>query len=110
MFLVHAGAECLRDVACAPAQPVRRSAHVSASMVDFFFFFKQKTAYEMVSCDWSSDVCSSDLEVALVRIFAPGREENTVTTVEDNLDECTLCDLCMQAAPDGVKVVKLYES
>src|SRR5438093_11031069 len=26
----------------------------------FFFFFKQKTAYEMVS-DWSSDVCSSDL-------------------------------------------------
>src|SRR5213593_896231 len=25
------------------------------------FFFKQKTAYEMVSCDWSSDVCSSDL-------------------------------------------------
>src|SRR6187402_209779 len=26
-----------------------------------FFFFKQKTAYELVSCDWSSDVCSSDL-------------------------------------------------
>src|SRR5213593_1894947 len=26
-----------------------------------FFFFKQKTAYEMVSCDWSPDVCSSDL-------------------------------------------------
>jgi NAD-dependent dihydropyrimidine dehydrogenase PreA subunit len=45
-----------------------------------------------------------------VKIFAPGREENTVTTVEENLDECTLCDLCMQACPDGVKVVKLYES
>src|SRR6058998_4160839 len=26
-----------------------------------FFFFKQKTAYEMVMSDWSSDVCSSDL-------------------------------------------------
>ena len=26
-----------------------------------FFFFKQKTAYEIVDCDWSSDVCSSDL-------------------------------------------------
>src|SRR3546814_17928726 len=26
-----------------------------------FFFFKQKTAYEMRSSDWSSDVCSSDL-------------------------------------------------
>src|SRR3546814_4773690 len=31
-----------------------------------FFFFKQKTAYEMRISDWSSDVCSSDLR-------APGR-------------------------------------
>src|SRR3546814_6796253 len=30
-----------------------------------FFFFKQKTAYEMRISDWSSDVCSSDLEVAI---------------------------------------------
>src|SRR3546814_6739333 len=30
--------------------------------VDLFFFFKQKTAYEMRISDWSSDVCSSDLE------------------------------------------------
>src|SRR3546814_7969035 len=29
----------------------------------FFFFFKQKTAYEMRISDWSSDVCSSDLRV-----------------------------------------------
>ena len=29
----------------------------------FFFFFKQKTAYEIKECDWSSDVCSSDLQV-----------------------------------------------
>src|SRR3546814_3309065 len=28
-----------------------------------FFFFKQKTAYEMRISDWSSDVCSSDLEL-----------------------------------------------
>src|SRR3546814_5077489 len=27
----------------------------------FFFFFNQKPAYEMLSSDWSSDVCSSDL-------------------------------------------------
>src|SRR5213595_3506842 len=27
----------------------------------FFFFFKQKTAYEVTEGDWSSDVCSSDL-------------------------------------------------
>src|SRR3546814_12473017 len=29
--------------------------------MSFFFFFKQKTAYEMRISDWSSDVCSSDL-------------------------------------------------
>src|SRR3546814_5984954 len=30
-------------------------------LVCFFFFFKQKTAYELRISDWSSDVCSSDL-------------------------------------------------
>src|SRR3546814_15988702 len=30
-------------------------------MISVFFFFKQKTAYEMRISDWSSDVCSSDL-------------------------------------------------
>src|SRR3546814_2179162 len=34
----------------------------------FFFFFKQKTAYEMRISDWSSDVCSSDLWRARSRI------------------------------------------
>src|SRR3546814_5657872 len=29
----------------------------------FFFFFKQKTAYELRISDWSSDVCSSDLPI-----------------------------------------------
>src|SRR3546814_10759851 len=33
----------------------------------FFFFFKQKTAYEMRISDWSSDVCSSDLRLAACR-------------------------------------------
>src|SRR5881275_3501624 len=42
------------------------SAHYRFCMC-FFFFFKQKTAYEIVPCDWSSDVCSSDLH----RLFAP---------------------------------------
>src|SRR3546814_6726328 len=36
-----------------------------------FFFFKQKTAYEMRISDWSSDVCSSDLSL---RLAAPQRE------------------------------------
>src|SRR3546814_3524881 len=34
-------------------------------VVVFFFVYKQKTAYEMRISDWSSDVCSSDLIVAL---------------------------------------------
>src|SRR3546814_8523093 len=33
----------------------------------FVFFFKQKTAYEMRISDWSLDVCSSDLHLALPR-------------------------------------------
>src|SRR3546814_4765061 len=33
-----------------------------------FFFFKQKTAYEMRISDWSSDVCSSDLFVGRDRL------------------------------------------
>src|SRR3546814_4746146 len=33
-----------------------------------FFFFKQKTAYEVRISDWSSDVCSSDLSVSFSRV------------------------------------------
>src|SRR3546814_1306505 len=33
----------------------------------YFFFFKQKTAYEMRISDWSSDVCSSDLRKERLR-------------------------------------------
>src|SRR3546814_10190231 len=35
-------------------------------MIVIFFFFKQKTAYEMRISDWSSDVCSSDLTPELL--------------------------------------------
>ena len=37
--------------------------------VMFFFFFKQKTAYEIVSRDWSSDVCSRS-RLGLVSLHA----------------------------------------
>ena len=37
--------------------------------------------------------------------------EAGVTVVEENLDECVLCDLCIAAAPKGsVRVVRLYDS
>src|SRR3546814_17620394 len=42
-----------------------------------FFFFKQKTAYEMRISDWSSDVCSSDLHRARARA-APRPHRNIV--------------------------------
>ena len=35
--------------------------NVTGGEMYVFFFFKQKTAYEIKECDWSSDVCSSDL-------------------------------------------------
>ena len=48
-------------------------------------------------------------EVCAVDIFATG-DDGALRIVEDNLDECVLCDLCIEAAPKGgVEVVKLYE-
>jgi NAD-dependent dihydropyrimidine dehydrogenase PreA subunit len=49
------------------------------------------------------------VDVCPVKIFKAGAAAGTVDIVEDNVDECTLCDLCMKASPDGVKVVKLYD-
>src|SRR3546814_8444528 len=40
-----------------------------------FFFFKQKTAYEMRISDWSSDVCSSDLRQVLLQIIAEHEQD-----------------------------------
>src|SRR3546814_18017494 len=42
-------------------------------MVLFVFFFKQKTAYELRISDWSSDVCSSDLTIAVRRVRTAAR-------------------------------------
>lgn len=47
-------------------------------------------------------------EVCPVNIFATDGSGNA-TIVEENLDECVLCELCVQAAPPGgVRVRKLY--
>ena len=49
----------------------------------FFFFFKQKTAYEIKECDWSSDVCSSDLSSAFnaARTLGPAIAGILVSTI-----------------------------
>ena len=47
-------------------------------------------------------------EVCPVDIFATA-DDGTLTIVEENLDECVLCELCINAAPAGtVTVLKLY--
>src|SRR3546814_3136595 len=56
----------------------------------FVFFFKQKTAYEMRISDWSSDVCSSDLD--------PRAEEPPVVATEDEVAVRDLADLGGRAA------------
>ena len=48
-------------------------------------------------------------EVCPVNIFAQDKA-GTLRIVGENLDECVLCELCIQAAPKGtVRVIKLYE-
>ena len=49
-------------------------------------------------------------EACPVDIFAQGAA-GALELVERNLDECVLCRLCLDAAPDGaVRVIKLYDS
>jgi NAD-dependent dihydropyrimidine dehydrogenase PreA subunit len=48
-------------------------------------------------------------EACPVDIYAQ-REDGALQIVEQNLDECVLCRLCLDASPDGaVKVIKLYD-
>ena len=63
-----------------------------------------------------SDSAASDtetvaklVEVCPVDIFEQAKD-GALRIAEDNLDECVLCDLCIEAAPKGsVEVVRLYE-
>jgi NAD-dependent dihydropyrimidine dehydrogenase PreA subunit len=49
------------------------------------------------------------VEVCPVDIFGSD-EDGTLSIIEQNLDECVLCYLCVEAAPEGtVRVIKLYE-
>ena len=47
-----------------------------------FFFFKQKTAYEIYQCDWSSDVCSSDLDRLRARLSPSGNDGEATFRIE----------------------------
>ncbi len=55
-----------------------------------------------------ADLAAKLAEVCPVDIYAD--EGGKVAIVEENLDECVLCELCIEAAPPGaVRVKKLYD-
>ncbi|HEU4802452.1 MAG TPA: hypothetical protein VFS73_04680 [Solirubrobacterales bacterium] len=55
-----------------------------------------------------ADLAAKLAEVCPVDIFSS--EDGRVGLVRENLDECVLCNLCVDAAPAGtIRIVKLYE-
>jgi NAD-dependent dihydropyrimidine dehydrogenase PreA subunit len=55
------------------------------------------------------DVSKKLTEVCPVNIFDTN-DDGTLRILEENLDECTLCELCLEAAPPGsVRIIKLYD-
>src|SRR3546814_4175805 len=68
-----------------------------------FFFFKQKTAYEMRISDWSSDVCSSDLTgTTLARVGGFRSEERERLARRDAVnDYCIAPRDCAARSPRG---------
>jgi NAD-dependent dihydropyrimidine dehydrogenase PreA subunit len=69
-------------------------------------FIEVKVAENVAS---DSETVAKLIEVCPVDIFDRDGD-GALRIVEDNLDECVLCDLCVEAAPNGsVEVVKLYE-
>src|SRR3546814_2414534 len=79
-----------------------------------FFFFKQKTAYEMRISDWSSDVCSSDLEECIFAVIRyvliviaeliQARKRRTVDTKADTVAWYGADDLTRIALIDCIVV------
>src|SRR3546814_1026923 len=71
-----------------------------------FFFFKQKTAYEMRISDWSSDVCSSDLLAAnqaqrLARYLAALRQINGAPPLTLGLQNGSVPEAWKYADPEA---------
>src|SRR3546814_3349861 len=75
----------------------------------FFFFFKQKTAYEMRISDWSSDVCSSDLTMAprheYLRAFRQRLEQ--AAAIVRARDPAALVVVVLDAADNSVYAANL---
>src|SRR3546814_5651314 len=71
----------------------------------YFFFFKQKTAYEMRISDWSSDVCSSDLILRKERLrgLIPGQRDAVIQYADHIVGEGEkLLRLMCDAGQEGI--------
>jgi NAD-dependent dihydropyrimidine dehydrogenase PreA subunit len=57
------------------------------------------------------EIAAKLAEVCPVNIFEVGADSDSpgVTIVEKELDECVLCDLCLEVAPGKIQIIKLYE-
>src|SRR3546814_5037265 len=86
-----------------------------------FFFFKQKTAYEMRISDWSSDVCSSDLPLpkkslrrSHFRSQSPNhgqslpRRADTTSPYKDRLTPCSSTKLSIAYSSNHAMIVITY--
>src|SRR3546814_5839973 len=72
-----------------------------------FFFFKQKTAYEMRISDWSSDVCSSDLKLP-ARVYSGMKQnEGTFWTFVINKTSTAIDLMDQVAAKCGIPVEQM---
>src|SRR3546814_2298780 len=76
---------------------------IAFGLVVSFFFFKQKTAYEMRISDWSSDVCSSDLPEP--PDSRTGRSHGSCSDIVDSIEngggQFTLCPECFVPSETG---------
>src|SRR3546814_4998798 len=70
--------------------------------IHYFFFFKQKTAYEMRISDWSSDVCASDLKcVKGLHLFDSSGAGSTSMTIIKEAD-------LIESVADALQFISYY--
>src|SRR3546814_7347856 len=67
----------------------------------FFFFFKQKTAYEMRISDWSSDVCSSDLHQRAPLLMPWRRRKSSAASLPIDWTKLSYCHGSSMVAAAG---------
>src|SRR5207245_6774401 len=70
------------------------------TVIVFFFFFSSRRRHTRCYRDWSSDVCSSDLDVTFSSMFVPG------TNMEENVTSSSGTTMLRNGSTDRKSVVK----